>query len=73
MAEERTTAVVQRDLDELAVDAPVEPVVRALLDRAVRRQHRLRATLLYRSDPRPTRPPLRLGRRNFFVPLLASV
>ena len=29
MDEERTTAVVQRYLDELAGDAPAEPVVRA--------------------------------------------
>jgi RNA polymerase sigma factor (sigma-70 family) len=60
MAEERTTAVVQRYLDELAGDAPAEPVVRALLDRAVRRLHQLCATLLYRSYPRLTRPPLNL-------------
>jgi RNA polymerase sigma-70 factor (ECF subfamily) len=60
MAEERTTAVVQRYLDELAGDAPVEPVVRALLDRAVRRLHQLCATLLSRSYPRLTRPPLNL-------------
>jgi RNA polymerase sigma factor (sigma-70 family) len=60
MDEERTTAVVQRYLDELAGDAPAEPVVRALLDRAVRRLHELCAALLYRSYPRLTRPPLNL-------------
>ena len=60
MDEERTTAVVQRYLDELACDAPAEPVVRALLDRAVGRLHYLCATLLYRSYPRLTRPPLNL-------------
>ena len=32
-----TTAVVQRDLDEPAQDSPAEPVVRALLDRDIRR------------------------------------
>lgn len=53
-----TTAVVQRYLDELAGDAPAEPVVRALLDRAVRRLHQLCATLLHRGYPRLTRPPL---------------
>lgn len=58
MAEEHTTAVVQRYLDELAGDAPAEPVVRALLDRAVRRLHHLCATLLHRGYPRLTRPPL---------------
>src|SRR3954447_22561586 len=60
MADDHTTAVVQRYLDELAGDAPAEPVVRALLDRAVRRLHQLCATLLYRGYPRLTRPPLNL-------------
>jgi RNA polymerase sigma-70 factor (ECF subfamily) len=60
MAEEHTTAAVQRYLDELAGDSPAEPVVRALLDRAVRRLHQLCATLLYRSYPRLTRPPVNL-------------
>jgi RNA polymerase sigma factor (sigma-70 family) len=58
--EEHTTAVVQRYLDDLAGGSPSEPVVRALLDRAVRRLHQLCATLLYRSYPRLTRPPLNL-------------
>jgi RNA polymerase sigma-70 factor (ECF subfamily) len=60
MAEARTTAVVQRYLDELAGDSPAEPIVRALLDRAVRRLHLLCATLLYKSYPRLTQPPLNL-------------
>lgn len=60
MDEENTTTVVQRYLDELAGDTPVEPIVRALLDRAVRRLHQLCATLLYQSYPRLTRPPLNL-------------
>jgi RNA polymerase sigma factor (sigma-70 family) len=60
MDEEHTTAVVQRYLDDLAGGSPTEPVVRALLDRAVRRLHQLCATLLYRSYPRLTRPPLNL-------------
>ena len=34
MGDERTSAAVQRYLDELAGDSPAEPVVRALLDRA---------------------------------------
>jgi RNA polymerase sigma-70 factor (ECF subfamily) len=58
MHEDHTTAVVQRYLDELAGDSPAEPIVRALLDRAVRRLHLLCATLLYRSYPRLTQPPL---------------
>jgi RNA polymerase sigma-70 factor (ECF subfamily) len=60
MGEEQTTAVVQRYLDELAGDGPAEPVIRALLDRAVRRLHQLCAALLYRSYPRLTQPPLNL-------------
>ena len=60
MDEDRTTAVVQRYLDELAGGVPAEPVVRALLDRAVRRLHQLCAALLYRSYPRLARPPLNL-------------
>src|SRR6266478_3769475 len=57
MSDEHTTAVVQRYLDELAGDSPAEPIVRALLDRSVRRLHLLCATLLYRSYPRLTQPP----------------
>jgi RNA polymerase sigma-70 factor (ECF subfamily) len=60
MSEEHTTAAVQRYLDELAGDSPAEPIVRALLDRAVRRLHVLCSTLLYRSYPRLTQPPLNL-------------
>jgi RNA polymerase sigma factor (sigma-70 family) len=60
MPEEHTTVVVQRYLNELAQDSPAEPIVRALLDRAVRRLHLLCATLLYRSYPRLTQPPLNL-------------
>ncbi len=59
-SEERTTAVVQRYLDELAGDTPAEPLVRALLNRAVRRLHLLCITLLRRSYPRLTQPPLNL-------------
>ena len=58
MTEGRTTAVIQRYLDELGGDSPTEPIVRALLDRSVRRLHLLCATLLYRSYPRLTQPPL---------------
>jgi RNA polymerase sigma-70 factor (ECF subfamily) len=60
VGEEQTTAVVQQYLDELDGDSSAEPVVRALLDRAVRRLHRLCAALLHRSYPRLTRPPLNL-------------
>jgi RNA polymerase sigma-70 factor (ECF subfamily) len=60
MSAEHTIVVVQRYLDQLAGDSPAEPIVRALLDRAVRRLHLLCATLLYRGYPRLTRPPLNL-------------
>jgi RNA polymerase sigma factor (sigma-70 family) len=60
MSDERTTVVVQRYLNELAGDGPAEPIVRALLDRAVCRLHQLCAAVLYRGYPRLTRPPLNL-------------
>ncbi|MBP3955612.1 sigma-70 family RNA polymerase sigma factor [Gemmata sp. G18] len=60
MVEANTTAAVQYYLDELAHDVPAEPVVRALLGRAVRRLQQLCATLLHRNYPRLTRPPLNL-------------
>src|SRR5262245_14943308 len=60
MSEEHTTVVVQRYLDQLAGDAPTEPIVRALLDRAVRRLHLLCATLLHRGYPRLMQPPTNL-------------
>jgi len=60
MPDENTTAAVQRYLDALAGEAPAEPIIKALLDRSVRRLHHLCAALLYRSYPRLTRPPLNL-------------
>ena len=63
MDESRTTAAVQKFLNDLAGvrgDAPVEPIVRDLLASAVNRLHLLCATLLARSYPRLTRPPLNL-------------
>jgi RNA polymerase sigma factor (sigma-70 family) len=58
--DDRATAVDQRDLDVLDGDSPAEPIVRDLLDRAPRRLHLLCATLLHRSYPRLTQPPLNL-------------
>jgi RNA polymerase sigma factor (sigma-70 family) len=55
-----TTAAVQRYLDAMAGDTPADPIVRALLDRAVRRLETLCASMLYRSYPRLTHPPLNL-------------
>jgi RNA polymerase sigma-70 factor (ECF subfamily) len=60
MGEEQTAAAVQRYLDDLAENSSAEPIVRGLLDRAERRLHLLCATLLYRSYPRLTQPPLNL-------------
>ena len=41
-------------------DAPAEPIVRALLDRSVRRLQVLCANLLYRGYPRLMQPPVNL-------------
>src|SRR3954466_56764 len=60
MPDEPTTAVVQRYLDELAGDSPSAPLIGALLARSIRRLHVCCASLLYRSYPRLTRPPLNL-------------
>lgn len=58
-----TTLAIQGYLDELVGlrgDSPAEPVVRALLERSVGRLELLCGTLLFRSYPRLTRPPLNL-------------
>ena len=57
----QTTAAVQHYLDVLAGDQePPEAIVRALLDRSVRRLHALCRNLLYRQYRRLTLPPLNL-------------
>jgi RNA polymerase sigma factor (sigma-70 family) len=60
MSEEHTTIAVQRYLDALASDQPAEPILRHMLDRAVRRLHLLCANLLYRRYRRLTLPPFNL-------------
>jgi RNA polymerase sigma-70 factor (ECF subfamily) len=60
MAKESTSAAVQRFLDALAGDAPPEPIVRDLLDQAVRRLQLLSGALLHRRYPRLTQPPANL-------------
>jgi RNA polymerase sigma factor (sigma-70 family) len=63
MDQKDTTLVVQQYLDELVGiqgDTPAEPIIRALLARSVDRLHLLCGTLLFRSYPRLTRPPLNL-------------
>ena len=61
--EEPTTAVVERYLNELAGvsgEDSAEPIIRALLSSSVRRLHLLSATLLHRSYPRLSEPPMNL-------------
>src|SRR6516165_5296267 len=60
MPEEPTTVIIQRYLDALPGDPAAEPVVRELLERAAGRLRLLCATLLYKSYPRLTRPPVNL-------------
>jgi serine/threonine protein kinase len=60
MNEERTTAVIQRYLDALQGDSAAEPIIRELLERAVERLRILCGSLLRRSYPRLTQPPLNL-------------
>jgi RNA polymerase sigma factor (sigma-70 family) len=60
MQEEPTTGAIQRYLDALPGDASAEPIIRDLIDRAVRRLRRLCSNLLHRSYPRLTQPPLNL-------------
>ena len=51
MSEDRTTIAVQHYLDALTGDQPAEPILRALLDRAVHRLHVLCTNMLYRQIP----------------------
>ena len=60
MSNEQTTAAIQRFLSDLAGDQPAEPIVRALLDRSVRRLQLLCGNLLHRDYRRLTLPPLNL-------------
>jgi RNA polymerase sigma-70 factor (ECF subfamily) len=60
---DQTTAAIQRYLTDLRGEdgaSSAEPMVRSLLERAVGRLHLLCATMLHRSYPRLTRPPLNL-------------
>jgi RNA polymerase sigma-70 factor (ECF subfamily) len=60
MSADHTTAAIQGYLDALAGDQPAEPIVRALLNRAVRRLHVLCGSLLQRKYRRLTLPPVNL-------------
>src|SRR5262249_1431932 len=57
---EPLASLIQRSLDALPADPAADPIVRELLDRAVRRLHALSAAMLYRKYPRLTHPPLNL-------------
>src|SRR5262249_60677181 len=57
---EPLASLIQRSLDALPADPAADPIVRELLDRAVRRLHTLSAAMLYRKYPRLTQPPLNL-------------
>jgi len=60
MSGNQTTIAVERYLMELGEASTAEPLVRALLNRAVSRLQRLCASMLYRRYPRLTRPPMNL-------------
>jgi hypothetical protein len=60
MNEEPTTVIIQRCLDALPGDAAAEPLIRELLEQATSRLRLLCGTLLHKSYPRLTRPPVSL-------------
>jgi RNA polymerase sigma factor (sigma-70 family) len=60
MADEPTTAVVERCLNDLHGQDSAEPIVRTLISKAATRLQQLCAAVLHRSYPRLTRPPLNL-------------
>src|SRR5262245_13101848 len=60
MDEPHTTVIIQQYLDAVPGDAAAEPIVRELLERAAGRLRLLCATLLHKSYPRLTRPPVNL-------------
>jgi RNA polymerase sigma factor (sigma-70 family) len=60
MSPDHTTAAIQGYLDALAGDHPAEPIIRALLDRAVRRLNVLCGSLLQRKYRRLMLPPVNL-------------
>ena len=56
----RTTAIVQRYLNDLHGESPAEPIIRDLLSHATGRLHTLCVSMLARDYPRLARPPLNL-------------
>ena len=60
MGHEHTTSVLQQYLEQLAGQGPAEPIIRALVDRAVHRLHNICSPMLYRNYSRLSRYPLNL-------------
>jgi RNA polymerase sigma-70 factor (ECF subfamily) len=73
MPDELTTAVIQRCLDALQGDAPAEPLIRDLLERAVSRLRVLCAAFLHRKYPRLTQPPLNLETDDLLAGVVAGL
>src|SRR5690348_7849583 len=60
MDDKSTTVIIQRYLEALPGDSSAEPIIRELLERSAGRLRLLCATLLHKSYPRLTRPPVNL-------------
>jgi RNA polymerase sigma factor (sigma-70 family) len=73
MDEKPTTAVIQRYLDELPGDSPADPIIQELLERSVSRLRLLCATLLHKSYPRLTRPPVNLESDELLAEVVARL
>ena len=73
MTDEPTTAAIQRCLDALHGGTAAEPLLRDLLERAVGRLRLLCASLLHRSYPRLTHPPLNLETDELLAGVVAGL
>ena len=73
MHEEPTTTIIQRYLDALPGDAAAEARIREVLDRAACRLRLLCASLLHRSYPRLTQPPLNLETDDLLAGVVAAL
>jgi RNA polymerase sigma-70 factor (ECF subfamily) len=60
MNDKSTTAIIQRDLDALPGASSAEPIIREPQERSASRLRHLCATLLHKSYPRLTQPPVNL-------------
>jgi RNA polymerase sigma-70 factor (ECF subfamily) len=73
MHEELTTIVIQRYLDAWPGDTATDLIIRQLLERAVGRLRLLCASLLYKSYPRLTLPPLNLETDDLLAEVVARM